>query len=118
MAAFRRNSETDEFVSDVYGAPAMKAYFVFLKRINRLLKILFISLDACQALEIKKEKAPGWWTAGLNNSRPDGFQLSVDRVGKVLEIWSCQVSESSSTRAQISPVPAASKLRKLPNIRK
>jgi hypothetical protein len=52
MAAFRRNGETDEFVSDVYGAPAMKAYFVCLKRINRLLKILFISLDACQALAI------------------------------------------------------------------
>jgi hypothetical protein len=41
MAAFRRNGETDEFVSDLYGAPTTKAYLVNLKRINRLLKILF-----------------------------------------------------------------------------
>jgi hypothetical protein len=41
MAAFRHNGETDEFVSDLYGAPTTKAYLVNLKRINRLLKILF-----------------------------------------------------------------------------
>jgi hypothetical protein len=42
MAAFRRKGETEEFVSDLYGAPTPKADFVSLKRINRLLKILFI----------------------------------------------------------------------------
>jgi hypothetical protein len=38
VAAFRRNGEADEFISDLYGASAMKAYFFGLKRINRLLK--------------------------------------------------------------------------------
>ena len=41
MAAFRCNGEADEFISDLYGAPALKTYFFGLKRINRLLKILF-----------------------------------------------------------------------------
>jgi hypothetical protein len=40
VAAFRCNGEADEFISDLYGTPALKAYFFGLKRINRLLKIL------------------------------------------------------------------------------
>jgi hypothetical protein len=41
VAAFRCNGEADEFISDLYGTPALKAYFFGLKRINRLFKILF-----------------------------------------------------------------------------
>lgn len=42
MAALRCNGEADKFVSDLSGAPALKAYFFGLKRINGLLKILLM----------------------------------------------------------------------------
>ena len=115
MAAFRCNGEADKFISDLYGMPALEAYFFGLKRINCLLKILFTSLFACQALShVKARQGIDRW---IEQRRPRQIQLSFESVGKVLEMWSCQVSESSSTSAQISPVPAANKLRKLPNIR-
>jgi hypothetical protein len=39
MATFRCNGEADKFISDLYGAPVLKAYFFVLKRINRLSRL-------------------------------------------------------------------------------
>jgi hypothetical protein len=41
VAAFDRNGEPDEFISDLYGAAPLKVYFFGLKRINDLPRILF-----------------------------------------------------------------------------
>ena len=50
MAAFGSNGEADAFVSELDGAAALKAYFLELKRINRLSKILFAWLYLCQGI--------------------------------------------------------------------
>jgi hypothetical protein len=41
VAAFDRNGEPDELISDLYGSAPLKAYFFGLKRINDLPRILF-----------------------------------------------------------------------------
>jgi hypothetical protein len=48
VAAFGCYGEPDEFVSELDGAAALKAYFRELKRINCLSRILFALLYPCQ----------------------------------------------------------------------
>jgi hypothetical protein len=65
MAAFRRNGEANEFISDLYGAPVLKAYFFGLKRINRLLKILFT--DPTPVKRFRMSRRAQGPTTGSNN---------------------------------------------------
>ena len=81
MAALDGDRQPDKLVLDLDRTAAVEAYFGVLKRINDLSRILFASLGLCQAT------------------------IASTSVGKVLEMWSCQVSASSSTRPRSAQYP-------------